>query len=94
MRTELQKHFEALKDALYAGDKVEILGLDYDPYYRVFSVHVAAGNFPSVPPCKMQYVHRNDSTFPYAKQALVNGVRYFQCITKEMFEEETGGGKC
>ena len=94
MKEELKKKFEELGHALLQLDPdADVVGIHYGTETKMLEVHVIDGKFPAHLKCYEEYVWRDCKEYPWKKQVIVNGVIYFDCITQEQFEQETGEEK-
>lgn len=94
MKEELKKKFEELGHALLQLDPdADVLGIHYGTETKMLEVHVRDGKFPAHSKCYEQYLWRDCKEYPWQKQVIINGVIYFDCITQEQFEQETGEEK-
>lgn len=94
MKEELKKKFEELGHALLQLDPdADVLGINYGMCTKMLEVHVRDGKFPAHHKCYEQYLWRDSKEYPWQKQLLINGVLYYDVITQEQFEQETGAEK-
>lgn len=94
MKEELKKKFEELGHALLQLDPdADVLGIHYGTETKMLEVHVRDGKFPAHLKCYEQYLWRDSKEYPWQKQVTINGVIYFDCMTQEQFERETGEEK-
>ena len=94
MKEELKKKFEELGHALLQLDPdADVLGIHYGTETKVLEVHGMDGKFPAHIKCHEQYLWRDSKEYPWQKQVTINGVIYFDCMTQEQFERETGEEK-
>lgn len=88
MKSELKEKFEELGKAILCLEDGEILGIHYDRYTKLLEVHVVDEKFPFHQTFEVKYVWRDSKEYPWQKQVTINGVTYFDCITREQFDRE------
>lgn len=88
MEKELQKKIEELRNAIVEKDiENNVMSINFNEKSKLLEVHV----YRDFPPCEnyqFEYVWRDDETYPWQKQIIINGVLYFDCIRQEQFDAE------
>lgn len=89
MKEELKKKFEELRDAVAELDTERtVFGVDFNRKNGLTEIHCYKCDFPAHEKCNEQYVWVGGEHYPWIKQVIINGIRYFDCITQEQFDKE------
>ena len=89
MKEELKKKFEELRDAVAELDTEEnVFGVDFNRNNGLTEIHCYKCDFPAHEKCHEQYVWVGGEHYPWIKQVIINGIRYFDCISQEQFDRE------